>query len=157
MLVCHDARLRGCACVAHRLALGTLFFWRFSLDIADLHFDACHSLEHRSPPGVSFEVSPPLLQRTQVGYVIPTPVVQHFLTDYKRSGGFSGFPALGLQWQRMESDALRRSFLLGPKQKGGRTAASWEDIPFGYGKYAGVQGWDKTARDTACGDAVYFV
>ncbi|MEW5317074.1 MAG: hypothetical protein WDW38_008405 [Sanguina aurantia] len=53
-----------------------------------------------------------------VGYVIPTPVVQHFLTDYKRSGGFSGFPALGLQWQRMESDALRRSFLLGPKQKG---------------------------------------
>jgi len=53
-----------------------------------------------------------------VGYVIPTPVVHHFLTDYGRTGGFSGFPALGIQWQRMESDALRRAYKMGKGQKG---------------------------------------
>ncbi|GLI60058.1 hypothetical protein VaNZ11_001910 [Volvox africanus] len=53
-----------------------------------------------------------------VGYVIPTPVVAHFLEDYLRSGTFSGFPALGLQWQRMESDALRRAYGMSPGQKG---------------------------------------
>ncbi|GIM06582.1 hypothetical protein Vretimale_10808 [Volvox reticuliferus] len=53
-----------------------------------------------------------------VGYVIPTPVVTHFLEDYLRTGTFSGFPALGLQWQRMESDALRRAYGMTPSQKG---------------------------------------
>ena len=40
-------------------------------------------------------------------YVIPTPVIDHFLTDYKRNGQFTGFPSLGIRWQRMESDHLR--------------------------------------------------
>jgi S1-C subfamily serine protease len=44
------------------------------------------------------------------GYIIPTPVVRHFLVDYLRTGAYSGFPALGVQWQRMESDALRRAY-----------------------------------------------
>jgi hypothetical protein len=42
-----------------------------------------------------------------IGYVIPTPVINHFLDDYQRNGTFTGFPALGVQWQRMESAALR--------------------------------------------------
>jgi hypothetical protein len=29
-----------------------------------------------------------------VGYVIPSSVVHHFLTDFARTGGFTGFPAL---------------------------------------------------------------
>jgi hypothetical protein len=45
-------------------------------------------------------------------------VVSHFLTDYIRNGSFTGFPALGVQWQRMESDALRRAYSMQPKQKG---------------------------------------
>jgi len=53
-----------------------------------------------------------------VGYVIPTPVVHHFLNDYMRTGGFSGFPALGIQWQRMESEALRRAYSMGASSKG---------------------------------------
>ncbi|GIL56480.1 hypothetical protein Vafri_11837 [Volvox africanus] len=53
-----------------------------------------------------------------VGYVIPTPVVTHFLEDYLRTGTFSGFPALGLHWQRMESDALRRAYGMSPGMKG---------------------------------------
>jgi len=52
------------------------------------------------------------------GYVIPTPVVHHFLTDFQRTAGFTGFPALGLQWQRMESDALRRAYGMAKGQKG---------------------------------------
>jgi hypothetical protein len=42
-----------------------------------------------------------------IGYVIPTPVINHFINDYQRNGTFTGFPALGVQWQRMESAALR--------------------------------------------------
>lgn len=42
-----------------------------------------------------------------IGYVIPTPVIHHFLDDYRRNGTFTGFPALGVQWQRMESATLR--------------------------------------------------
>ncbi|KXZ44654.1 hypothetical protein GPECTOR_64g148 [Gonium pectorale] len=53
-----------------------------------------------------------------VGYVIPAPVVAHFLTDYMRTGGFSGFPALGVQWQRLESEALRRAVGMAAGQKG---------------------------------------
>lgn len=53
-----------------------------------------------------------------VGYVIPTPVVEHFLVDYQRTGTFSGFPAVGVQWQRMESDALRKAYKMKPGQKG---------------------------------------
>ncbi|GAX82217.1 hypothetical protein CEUSTIGMA_g9645.t1 [Chlamydomonas eustigma] len=53
-----------------------------------------------------------------VGYVIPTPVVHHFLNDYIRTGRFTGFPALGIQWQKMESDALRRSYKMAASQKG---------------------------------------
>jgi len=53
-----------------------------------------------------------------VGYVIPTTVVSHFLTDYIRNGAFTGFPALGVQWQRMESETLRRAYKMGAKQKG---------------------------------------
>jgi len=54
-----------------------------------------------------------------VGYVIPTPVIQHFLIDFQRTGGFTGFPALGIRWQRLESDALKRAFGMTPQQKGG--------------------------------------
>ncbi len=53
-----------------------------------------------------------------VGYVIPTPVVSHFLSDYVNTGGFSGFPIMGIQWQRMESEALRIAYKMAPKQKG---------------------------------------
>ncbi|KFM29273.1 Protease Do-like 9 [Auxenochlorella protothecoides] len=53
-----------------------------------------------------------------IGYVIPTPVIHHFLVDYQRNGTFTGFPALGIQWQRMESATLRHSHGMAPGQKG---------------------------------------
>ena len=39
---------------------------------------------------------------------LPRPaVISHFLDDYQRNGTFTGFPALGVMWQRMESATLR--------------------------------------------------
>ncbi|XP_019106430.2 protease Do-like 2, chloroplastic isoform X3 [Beta vulgaris subsp. vulgaris] len=42
-----------------------------------------------------------------IGYVIPTTVVSHFLTDYERNGKYTGFPCLGVLLQKLENPALR--------------------------------------------------
>eukprot|EP00899_Mesostigma_viride_P020103 jgi/Mesvir1/28094/Mv04681-RA.2 len=42
-----------------------------------------------------------------IGYVIPTPVINHFLTDYIKNGRYTGFPILGIEWQKSENPALR--------------------------------------------------
>ena len=53
-----------------------------------------------------------------IGYVVPVPVVQHFLNDVAANGKYTGFPVLGIEWQKLESQSLRRSLGLGPSQKG---------------------------------------
>ena len=54
------------------------------------------------------------------GFVIPTPVVAHFLADFAAHGAFTGFPSLGIEWQSLEAPALRASLgMEGPKHKGG--------------------------------------
>jgi len=53
-----------------------------------------------------------------ISYVIPTPVVQHFLEDVARHGRYTGFPALALETQRTESPALRGALGLGERQRG---------------------------------------
>ncbi|KAL7602098.1 hypothetical protein Lser_V15G27350 [Lactuca serriola] len=42
-----------------------------------------------------------------IGYVIPTTVVSHFLDDYERNGKYTGFPSLGILLQKLENPALR--------------------------------------------------
>ncbi|KAI3460841.1 hypothetical protein Pfo_017504 [Paulownia fortunei] len=42
-----------------------------------------------------------------IGYVIPTTVVSHFLEDYERNGKYTGFPCLGVLLQKLENLALR--------------------------------------------------
>ncbi|KNA12643.1 hypothetical protein SOVF_124150 isoform A [Spinacia oleracea] len=42
-----------------------------------------------------------------IGYVIPTTVVSHFLADYERNGKYTGFPCLGVLLQKLENPALR--------------------------------------------------
>lgn len=42
-----------------------------------------------------------------IGYVIPTTVVSHFLEDYQRNGKYTGFPCLGVLLQKLENPALR--------------------------------------------------
>ncbi|OEL20967.1 Protease Do-like 9 [Dichanthelium oligosanthes] len=55
-----------------------------------------------------------------IGYVIPTPVITHFIKDYEKSGEYTGFPILGIEWQKMENPDLRKSMGMKPDQKGVR-------------------------------------
>ncbi|GIL75570.1 hypothetical protein Vretifemale_5346 [Volvox reticuliferus] len=53
-----------------------------------------------------------------IGYIIPTPVIEHFLTDYARHGRYTGFPCLGVEWQKLENPDLRAALKMQPDQKG---------------------------------------
>ncbi|GMN42458.1 hypothetical protein TIFTF001_011654 [Ficus carica] len=55
-----------------------------------------------------------------IGYVIPTPVIMHFIKDYEKNGTYTGFPILGVEWQKMENPDLRSSIGMAPDQKGVR-------------------------------------
>ncbi|KAL7153434.1 hypothetical protein ABFS83_04G167900 [Erythranthe nasuta] len=53
-----------------------------------------------------------------IGYVIPTPVIRHFIQDYEKNGKYTGFPILGIEWQKMENPDLRLSMGMKTDQKG---------------------------------------
>ncbi|KZV39694.1 protease Do-like 9-like [Dorcoceras hygrometricum] len=55
-----------------------------------------------------------------IGYVIPTPVIMHFIQDYEKNGSYTGFPILGVEWQKMENPDLRLSMGMKSDQKGVR-------------------------------------
>ncbi|KAH6798987.1 DegP protease 9 [Perilla frutescens var. frutescens] len=55
-----------------------------------------------------------------IGYVIPTPVIMHFIQDYVKNGTYTGFPILGVEWQKIENPDLRLSMGMKPDQKGVR-------------------------------------
>jgi len=57
-------------------------------------------------------------QAENIGYVIPTVVIMHFLNDLQRHGKYTGFPTLGIESQTMENAHLREASGMGPKQKG---------------------------------------
>ncbi|QDZ19377.1 trypsin-like serine protease [Chloropicon primus] len=52
------------------------------------------------------------------GYVIPTPVVEHFIADFERNQKYTGFPTLGVVYQSMENAALRKALGMRKDQKG---------------------------------------
>lgn len=49
---------------------------------------------------------------------MPVPVVDHFLSDFITHGRVTGFPVLGIKWQRMESASLRAAYGMPPGAKG---------------------------------------
>ncbi|WOK95421.1 protease Do-like 9 [Canna indica] len=55
-----------------------------------------------------------------IGYVIPTPVIMHFIQDFEKSGEYTGFPTLGVEWQKMENPDLRKAMGMSSDQKGVR-------------------------------------
>lgn len=55
-----------------------------------------------------------------IGYVIPTPVIMHFIQDYEKNGAYTGFPILAVEWQKMENPDLRLSMGMKTDQKGVR-------------------------------------
>ncbi|KAG4137354.1 hypothetical protein ERO13_D07G066701v2 [Gossypium hirsutum] len=52
-----------------------------------------------------------------IGYVIPTPIIQHFIQDYEKNEAYTGFPILGIEWQKMENPDLRKAMGMKPEQK----------------------------------------
>ncbi len=52
-----------------------------------------------------------------IGYIVPAPIVRHFLEDVK-DGRFDGFPDLGFWAQSLENPALRSKLGLKPDQGG---------------------------------------
>ena len=46
---------------------------------------------------------------TNIGYVIPTPVLEHIINGYERTGQYTAFPVLGIEWQKMESPFMRKA------------------------------------------------
>ncbi|CAL9069315.1 unnamed protein product [Musa banksii] len=62
--------------------------------------------DHGECIGVAFQVFRSE-EAENIGYVIPTTVVSHFLNDYERFGKYTGFPSLGVLLQKLENPALR--------------------------------------------------
>jgi len=58
-----------------------------------------------------------LEQAENIGYIVPAPIIKHFLEDVK-DGKFEGFPELDIYVQLLENKALRESLNL-PKSAGG--------------------------------------
>ncbi|KAJ4902668.1 Protease Do-like 9 [Raphanus sativus] len=55
-----------------------------------------------------------------IGYVIPTPVIGHFIRDYEKHNKYTGFPVIGIEWQKMENPDLRKKMGMESNQKGVR-------------------------------------
>ncbi|MBI2070783.1 MAG: trypsin-like peptidase domain-containing protein [Elusimicrobia bacterium] len=51
------------------------------------------------------------------GYIVPVIIVERFLKDIG-DGRHDGVPDLGIFWQKLESEALRKLYKLGPSQNG---------------------------------------
>ena len=52
-----------------------------------------------------------------LGHIVPVPIVRHFLTDVE-DGRFEGIPSLGICWQPLENEGLRKMCGLEAHQSG---------------------------------------
>jgi S1-C subfamily serine protease len=69
--------------------------------------------------GAAFGIASASMEDAEnVGYVVPAPVIKHFLEDME-DGRFDGFPRIGAWWQRPENEAQRRFFKLDRQDEGG--------------------------------------
>eukprot|EP01138_Halocafeteria_seosinensis_P014040 gb/GECG01014337.1/.p1 GENE.gb/GECG01014337.1/~~gb/GECG01014337.1/.p1 ORF type:complete len:548 (+),score=67.18 gb/GECG01014337.1/:1-1644(+) len=65
--------------------------------------------------GVAFQA---LEDAENIGYVIPTPIVKHFLRDIEAHGKPTGFGRIGCMWQSLENAYLREYLLLDNDNRG---------------------------------------
>ena len=63
-----------------------------------------------------------------IGYMVPTPIVNHFLTDI-RDGKYDGIPNLGIAWQDMENPDIRRKYDMVAQQTGVLVYNIYPDSP----------------------------
>ena len=69
-----------------------------------------------------------LIDADNIGYMVPGPVVERFLRDLK-DGDYDGIPDLGLSWQSIENEALRKMYDLGSQQSGVLVTAVASEMP----------------------------
>jgi len=59
-----------------------------------------------------------------IGYIIPSEILVHFLEDYSSNGCFTGFGTAGFQWQDLESSVIRQAL----RMKRGETGVRVKDV-----------------------------
>src|SRR5690606_2701417 len=72
-------------------------------------------LQNGDVVGIAFQNLP---TAENIGYVIPVPIISHFLENIERFGTYRGFPVLGIQCQPMENSQLRNFFGMKEEQTG---------------------------------------
>lgn len=65
---------------------------------------AFSNLQRGQVAGVAFSK---LVHADNIGYIIPSSVVQHFLQEYREHSEFRGGASLGFRWQEMENTHMR--------------------------------------------------
>ncbi|XP_062513956.1 uncharacterized protein LOC134189634 isoform X2 [Corticium candelabrum] len=73
------------------------------------------ALQGDSVIGIAFET---LNNAENIGYIIPVPVIDHFLNDFKSHHDYLGFCNLGIRFQNLESDIMREYLGLSTNQTG---------------------------------------
>lgn len=68
--------------------------------------------------GIAFQSMAGSGEAENISYIIPTPVVNHFIQDFEKNGKYTGFPSLGIEWQRTESPSLRQALGMEHGQRG---------------------------------------
>lgn len=63
-----------------------------------------------------------------IGYIVPTPIIKHFLIDLE-DGHYDGFPEDGLYVQNMENSGLKKMYGLNSEQTGLLTVAVFPGSP----------------------------
>jgi len=74
--------------------------------------------------GVAFQAG----SGENIGYMVPAPVINHFLEDIK-DGKYDGIPGLGISWQKMENPDIRLKFGMTENQTGMLVNKIYPDSP----------------------------
>ena len=72
-------------------------------------------LQNGKVVGIAFQA---VLNAENIGFIIPSPVVKHFLTDYERFGKYVGFCTLGVRCQGLDNWQLRNYLRMESGQTG---------------------------------------
>ena len=59
-----------------------------------------------------------MLSSQNIGYMIPVPIINHFLEDLKQEDVYDGFPSFGIEYLNTENQALRQSYRLMEEEGG---------------------------------------
>ncbi len=59
-----------------------------------------------------------MVESQNIGYTIPTPIIQHFLSDLMNDGRYEGFPILGIDVNNTENTTLRNYYKINDQEGG---------------------------------------